>query len=283
MCWINVFFNLKERDAGGYECQIPSATPRSYKVNLNIVGEEAMLASVSHELEAIVSVFVRRECVLCPWKSFCRLWWRPWGFPPLACNKDIPQKAIPFVLFVIILSEGFNIVFLFGEFVMHTGTYIFLLGFLGRDARHVLRQRKKSRLQKLGPKPSYSVSFPLAFPNIQTKKTQTHHFPALAFWKITRCVQAEKWQIACSCCSTPFCDAVYSSFYFSQLKFVYFTFCRGRGKGKSCRNIFWRRPAEIRAHIPFLTVLGFPFSPFYDCITPFLPPSPPGGLFLKRP
>ena len=61
-----LFLNLKERDAGGYECQIPSATPRSYKVNLNIVGEEAMLASVSHELEAIVSVFVRRECVLCP-------------------------------------------------------------------------------------------------------------------------------------------------------------------------------------------------------------------------
>ena len=124
---------------------------------------------------------------------------------------------------------------------------------------------------------------PLAFPTIQTKKSQTHHSPALAFWKITRCVQAEKWQIACSCCSTPFCDAVYSSLYFSQLKFVYFTFYRGRGKGKSCRNIFWRRPAEIRAHIPFLTVLGFPFSPFYDCITPFLPPSPPGGLFLKRP
>ena len=44
------------------------------------------------------------------------------GVPPPAYNKDIPQKAIPFVLFVIILSEGFNIVFLFGEFVMHTGT-----------------------------------------------------------------------------------------------------------------------------------------------------------------
>lgn len=34
----------QERDAGGYECQIPSATPRSYKVNLNIVGEIIIFA-----------------------------------------------------------------------------------------------------------------------------------------------------------------------------------------------------------------------------------------------
>jgi len=37
--WVLVIKYAQERDAGGYECQIPSAQPQSYKVNLNIVGE----------------------------------------------------------------------------------------------------------------------------------------------------------------------------------------------------------------------------------------------------
>ncbi len=37
--WVLVIKYVQERDAGIYECQIPSAPPRSFKVNLNIVGE----------------------------------------------------------------------------------------------------------------------------------------------------------------------------------------------------------------------------------------------------
>jgi len=37
--WVLVIKYAQERDAGGYECQIPSTEPQSYKVNLNIVGK----------------------------------------------------------------------------------------------------------------------------------------------------------------------------------------------------------------------------------------------------
>jgi hypothetical protein len=37
--WVLVIKYVQERDAGIYECQIPSATPRAYPVELNIVGE----------------------------------------------------------------------------------------------------------------------------------------------------------------------------------------------------------------------------------------------------
>ena len=37
--WTLVIKYVQERDAGIYECQIPSRIPRSYPINLNIVGE----------------------------------------------------------------------------------------------------------------------------------------------------------------------------------------------------------------------------------------------------
>ena len=37
--WVLVIKYVQERDAGIYECQIPSSVPRSYPVNLNIVGK----------------------------------------------------------------------------------------------------------------------------------------------------------------------------------------------------------------------------------------------------
>lgn len=37
--WVLIIKYVQERDAGIYECQIPAATPKSYPVNLNIVGE----------------------------------------------------------------------------------------------------------------------------------------------------------------------------------------------------------------------------------------------------
>ena len=37
--WVLVIKYVQERDAGVYECQIPTATSKSYPVQLNIVGE----------------------------------------------------------------------------------------------------------------------------------------------------------------------------------------------------------------------------------------------------
>ena len=37
--WTLVIKYVQERDAGIYECQIPSRIPRSYPINLNIVGK----------------------------------------------------------------------------------------------------------------------------------------------------------------------------------------------------------------------------------------------------
>jgi hypothetical protein len=37
--WVLVIKYVQERDAGIYECQIPSSVPRSYPINLNIVGK----------------------------------------------------------------------------------------------------------------------------------------------------------------------------------------------------------------------------------------------------
>ena len=37
--WVLVIKYVQERDAGIYECQIPSTTPRAYPVKLNIVGK----------------------------------------------------------------------------------------------------------------------------------------------------------------------------------------------------------------------------------------------------
>jgi neurotrimin len=37
--WTLVIKYVQERDAGSYECQIPSRIARSYPVNLNIIGE----------------------------------------------------------------------------------------------------------------------------------------------------------------------------------------------------------------------------------------------------
>ena len=37
--WVLVIKYVQERDAGIYECQIPSATAKAYPVELNIVGE----------------------------------------------------------------------------------------------------------------------------------------------------------------------------------------------------------------------------------------------------
>ena len=37
--WVLIIKYVQERDAGIYECQIPAATPKSYPVNLNIVGK----------------------------------------------------------------------------------------------------------------------------------------------------------------------------------------------------------------------------------------------------
>ena len=37
--WVLVIKYVQERDAGVYECQIPTATSKAYPVQLNIVGE----------------------------------------------------------------------------------------------------------------------------------------------------------------------------------------------------------------------------------------------------
>ena len=37
--WTLVIKYVQERDAGIYECQIPSSVPKSYPINLNIVGK----------------------------------------------------------------------------------------------------------------------------------------------------------------------------------------------------------------------------------------------------
>ena len=43
--WVLVIKYVQERDAGIYECQIPSSVPRSYPINLNIVGKSNILVS----------------------------------------------------------------------------------------------------------------------------------------------------------------------------------------------------------------------------------------------
>ncbi len=48
--WTLVIKFVQERDAGIYECQIPSSVPRSYPVNLNIIGKFAVtVEAVSNE------------------------------------------------------------------------------------------------------------------------------------------------------------------------------------------------------------------------------------------
>ena len=37
--WKHLYLNLQERDAGIYECQIPTQPPQSYPINLNIIGQ----------------------------------------------------------------------------------------------------------------------------------------------------------------------------------------------------------------------------------------------------
>ena len=43
--WKHLYLNLQERDAGIYECQIPTQPPQSYPINLNIIGQIVIQAS----------------------------------------------------------------------------------------------------------------------------------------------------------------------------------------------------------------------------------------------
>ena len=52
--WVLVIKYVQERDAGIYECQIPSAPPRAYQVTLNIVGE--------YFLPSFLKIFVAFSC-----------------------------------------------------------------------------------------------------------------------------------------------------------------------------------------------------------------------------
>ena len=45
--WTLVIKYVQERDAGIYECQIPSSVPKSYPINLNIVGKYKMCIRIS--------------------------------------------------------------------------------------------------------------------------------------------------------------------------------------------------------------------------------------------
>ena len=41
--WVLLIKYVQERDAGIYECQIPTQPPQSYPITLNIIGEDKQL------------------------------------------------------------------------------------------------------------------------------------------------------------------------------------------------------------------------------------------------